>query len=162
MNVKYINNKSDSKLYNIFVEVFNIDYRQYEPDYIDELIIKDTIKLIDRITTNECKKILGRIGIRGYSDLKEREIKVLLKEHLPEVSPEIIIGIYKEHQIKLDMFKYEVCEILNISNWRFDKIKMRLEVSGTQVVNIGCRSKVVKKYDRRFIYEYKKMLKNNE
>ncbi|EGT2203406.1 hypothetical protein EQ882_11390 [Clostridioides difficile] len=160
--MKYINNKSDSKLYNIFVEVFNIDYRQYEPDYIDELIIKDTIKLIDRITTNECKKILGRIGIRGYSDLKEREIKVLLKEHLPEVSPEIIIGIYKEHQIKLDMFKYEVCEILNISNWRFDKIKMRLEVSGTQVVNIGCRSKVVKKYDRRFIYEYKKMLKNNE
>lgn len=155
MNVKYINDNPDSKLYNIFLEVFNIDYKQYEPGYIDKLIIKDTITLIDRIRTNECKKILGKIGVKKYSDLKEKEAKGLLKIHLTEVAPEIILDIYKEHQIKLDMFKYEVCETLNISNWRFDKIKMNLEVSGTQVVNVGCNPKVCIKYDRRFIYEYK-------
>lgn len=66
-----------------------------------------------------------------------------------------MLEIYKEHQIRLDMFKYEVCEVLNITRWGFSKIKHNLKVSGTQVVNIGCKPKECKKYDRRFIYEYK-------
>ncbi|WP_107602653.1 hypothetical protein [Clostridioides difficile] len=155
MRIKYLNNKDDNMLYNIFLEVFDIDYREHEPDVIDKFIIKDTVKLIDRITTNECKKLLGRIGIKKYSDLKEKEVKELLKKHLPNVAPEIVLNIYKEHQVKLDMFKYEVCEVLSISEWRFNKIKHTFKISGTQVVNINCKPKVVSKYDRRFIYEVK-------
>ncbi|WP_071121190.1 hypothetical protein [Romboutsia timonensis] len=155
MKIKYINKKEYNKLYSIFLEVFNIDYREYEPDVIDRCIVKDTIKLIDRITTNECKKLLGRIGIKKYSNLKEKEVKELLKSHLPNVAPEIVLKIYREHQVKLDMFAYEVCEVLNISKWRFNKIKYNLKISGTQVVNISCKPKIVNKYDRRFIYEIK-------
>lgn len=155
MKTKYINNKKDNKLYNIFLDVFNIDYKPYETNEIDRLIIKDVIKLIDRITTSECKKILGKIGIKNYTDLKEKEVKTLLKEHLPEVASETMLEIYKEHQIRLDMFKYEVCEVLNITQWRFSKIKHTLKVSGTQVVNIGGYPKTVNKYDRRFIYNIK-------
>lgn len=155
MKIKYINNKKDNKLYNIFLEVFNIDYKEYEINEIDIFVIRDTIKLIDRITTSECKKILGKIGIKNYTDLKEKEVKILLKEGLQKVAPETILDIYKEHQIRLDMFKYEICEVLNITQWRFSKIKHTLKVSGTQVVNVGCKPKVVKKYDRRFVYEIK-------
>lgn len=155
MKIKYINNKKDNKLYKIFLDVFNIDYKQYETNEIDRLIIKDVIELIDRITTSECKKILGKIGIKKYTYLKEKEVKRVLKEHLPEVAPEIILDIYKEHQIRLDMFKYEVCEVLDITQWRFSKIKNILKVSGTQVINIECKPKECKKYDRRFIYQYK-------
>ncbi|WP_042275557.1 hypothetical protein [[Clostridium] dakarense] len=155
MKAKYINNKNDNKLYNIFLEVFNIDYKSYEPNEIDVFVIRDTIKLIDRITTNECKKIVGKIGIKKYTDLKEKEVKELLKKHLLEQPPEVVLEIYKEHQIKLDMFKYEVCEVLNISKWKFGKIKSNFEISGTQVVNVGRKPKKCKKYDRRFIYEYK-------
>ena len=153
MEVKYINNKNDSRLYSIFLDVFGIDYKPYETSKIDIFIIRDTIKLIDRIKTNACKKILGKIGVKKYSDLKEKEVKDILKKHLAEQSPEMVLEIYKEHQIKLDCFKYEVIEILNISRWSFSKIKHTLKVSGTQVVNIGCKPKVCKKYDRRFIYE---------
>lgn len=153
MKIKYVNNKTDGRLYNIFLDVFNIDYKPYETNEIDRLIIKDVIKLIDRITTSECKKILGKIGIKNYTDLKEKEVKILLKEYLPEVEPETMLDIYKEHQIRLDMFKYEVCEVLNISVYKFDKIKSTLKVSGQQVVNVRNIPKVVNKYDRRFIYE---------
>lgn len=153
MKIKYINNKSENKLYSIFLEVLNIDYREYEPDYIDRLIARDTIKLIDRITTNECKKILGKIGIKKYSKLREKEVKKLLKEQLPKESTKIVLDIYNEHQVKLDMFRYEVCDVLNISKWKFDSIKYDLKVSGTQVVNVCCKPKVVNKYDRRFVYK---------
>ncbi|RDY29743.1 hypothetical protein CHL78_000815 [Romboutsia weinsteinii] len=153
MKIKYTNNKNDNRLYSIFVEIFKIDYREYEPDEIDKLIIKDVVKLIDRITTSECKKILGKVGIKNYTDLKEKEVKTLLKEHLPEVEPEIILWIYKEHQVRLDMFKYEVCEVLNITQWRFGKIKHNLKISGKQVVNIAGHPKTVNKYDRAYIYE---------
>lgn len=161
MKIKYINNKEDNRLYGIFLDVFKIDYRPYETNEIDRLIIRDTIRLIDRITTNECKKILGRIGIKKYTDLKEKEVRALLKTHLPEQPPERILEIYKEHQIRLDCFKYEVIEILNISRWRFNQIKWELKVSGRQVVNINCRPKVVNKFDRRFIYEYKEIIHVN-
>lgn len=53
------------------------------------------------------------------------------------------------------MFKYEVCQVLNISKWRFNKIKHTFKISGKQVVNINCKPKVVNKYNRRFIYEIK-------
>lgn len=51
------------------------------------------------------------------------------------------------------MFGYEVCEVLNITKWKFNKIKHTLKISGTQVVNINCKPKIINKYDRRFIYE---------
>ena len=123
MKIRYINNKNDIRLYNIFLNVFKIDYREYEPDIIDKFIIKDTIHLIDRIITSECKKILGKISIKKYTNLKEKEVKELLKKHLPNVEPEIVLNIYNEHKVKLDMFGYEVCEVLNISKWKFNKIK---------------------------------------
>lgn len=153
MKIIYINNKQDDKLFNIFLEVFNIDSRPYEPNDIDRLIIRDTVEFIDRITTDECKKILGKIGIKRYSNLKEKEVKGLLKKYLPEVDPEIILEIYKEHQTKLDMFRYEVSEVLNISKWQFDKIKHKFKVSGVQVVNVNCNPKYVNKYDRRSVYQ---------
>lgn len=153
MKIRYINDKNDIGLYNIFLNVFKIDYNKYEPDEIDRLIIKDTIHLIDRIITSECKKILGKIGIKKYTNLREKEVKELLKKHLPNVEPEIVLNIYNEHKVKLDMFGYEVCEVLNISKWKFNKIKHTLKISGTQVVNINCKPKIINKYDRRFIYE---------
>lgn len=153
MKIRYINNKNDIRLYNIFLNVFKIDYREYEPDIIDKFIIKDTIHLIDRIITSECKKILGKIGIKKYTNLREKEVKELLKKHLLNVEPEIVLNIYNEHKVKLDMFGYEVCEVLNISKWKFNKIKHTLKISGTQVVNINCKPKIINKYDRRFIYE---------
>lgn len=153
MKIRYINNKNDIGLYNIFLNVFKIDYREYEPDIIDKFIIKDTIHLIDRIITSECKKILGKIGIKKYTNLREKEVKELLKKHLSNVEPEIVLNIYNEHKVKLDMFGYEVCEVLNISKWKFNKIKHTLKISGTQVVNINCKPKIINKYDRRFIYE---------
>ncbi|KPI48389.1 hypothetical protein ACWTV9_10245 [Clostridioides difficile] len=161
MKIKYMNNKDDNRLYSIFLDVFEIDYTPYKTNEIDRLIIRDTIRLIDRITINECKKILGKIGIKKYTDLKEKEVKALLKKYLPEQPPERILEIHKEHQIRLDCFKYEVIEILNISKWRFNQIKHDLKVSGTQVVNISCRPKVVNKFDRRFIYEYKEIINVN-
>ena len=153
MKIRYINNKNDIGLYNIFLNVFKIDYNKYEPDEIDILIIKDTIHLIDRIITSECKKILGKIGIKKYTNLKEKEVKELLKKHLSNVEPEIVLNVYNEHKVKLDMFGYEVCEALNISKWKFNKIKHTLKISGTQVVNINCKPKIINKYDRRFIYK---------
>lgn len=162
MKIKYINNEDYNRLYSIFLDVFEIDYTPYKTNEIDRLIIRDTIRLIDRITTNECKKILRRIGIKKYTDLKEKEVKDLLKKHLPEQHPEIVLKIYKQYHIKLDMFRYEVCEILNISKWEFDKIKNKLNVSGTQVVNVCCRPKICKKYDRKFIYEYKEIIENHK
>ena len=153
MKIRYINNKNDIGLYNIFLNVFKIEYREYEPDIIDKFIIKDTIHFIDRIITSECKKILGKIGIKKYTNLREKEVKELLKKHLPNVEPEIVLNIYNEHKVKLDMFGYEVCEVLNISKWKFNKIKHTLKISGTQVVNINCKPKIINKYDRRFIYE---------
>ena len=153
MKIRYINNKNDIRLYNIFLNVIKIDYREYEPDIIDKFIIKDTIHLIDRIITSECKKILGKIGIKKYTNLKEKEVKELLKKHLPNVESEIILNIYNEHKVKLDMFGYEVCETLNITKWKFNKIKHTLKISGTQVVNINCKPKIINKYDRRFIYK---------
>ncbi|CED93241.1 hypothetical protein [Romboutsia ilealis] len=153
MRIKYRHNKENNMLYNIFLNVYEIDYRPYKIDDIDKFIVKDTIHLIDRIITSECKKILGKIGIKKYTNLREKEVKELLKKHLSNVEPEIVLNIYNEHKVKLDMFGYEVCEVLNISKWKFNKIKHTLKISGTQVVNINCKPKIINKYDRRFIYE---------
>lgn len=155
MKIKYINNKNDNKLYDIFVKVFNIYYKQYETSKINRLLIKDTIKHIDRIDMRTCKKFLGRIGIKGYYNLNNKNTKELLKNELYKRKNCTVLEFYRDNQIKLDCFKYEVIELLNISSWEFDKIKHQLKVSGTQVVNIGCKPKTVNKYDRRFIYEIK-------
>lgn len=56
MKIKYINNKKDNKLYKIFLDVFNIDYKPYETNEVDRLIIKGVIELIDKITTRSVKK----------------------------------------------------------------------------------------------------------
>lgn len=156
MKIVYVNNNSsDNKLYNTFLEVLNLDYNTYEVDDIDKLIIEDTIKLIDRVTTSKCKKKLGRIGVKKYTKLKEKEVKKLLKENLIEQNPEVVLKFYNENKVIIDMFKYEVCEALDISKWEFDNIKKKLKVSGKQVVNICSFPKECKKYDRRTIYEIK-------
>ncbi|MDO4925357.1 MAG: hypothetical protein Q3980_06865 [Turicibacter sp.] len=153
MKIVYGNSKDDNSLYNIFLDIMNFNYKEYEVDDVDRIIIQDTLKFIDRVLTSACKKTLGRIGIKGYSELNSQETKNLLKEHLAKQSDEIILKFYRENKVVLDMFKYEVCEVLNISEWRFSKIKYDLKISGTQVVNVCCKPKICNKYDRRFIYE---------
>ena len=153
MKIVYGNSNDDNSLYNIFLDVMKFNNKEHEVDDVDRIIIQYTLKLIDRVLTSTCKKTLGRIGVKGYSELKSQDTKNLLKEHLPKQSEEIILRFYRENKVVLDMFKYEVCEVLNISEWRFSKIKYDLKISGTQVVNICCKPKICNKYDRRFIYE---------
>lgn len=151
--VRFINNKEDSKLYEVFTEVLNIDYKDKEVDTVDMMLSKDVINIIDRLDVNTCKKYLGRVGIKGYYNLNKADTVKLLKEQLRSNREQITLDLYNENKVKLDMYAYEVVEALNISRWRFNQIKDSLLISGTQVVNIGGKPKTVNKYDRKFIYK---------
>ena len=54
------------------------------------------------------------------------------------------------------MFKYELCETLKISSYRFDKEKDSFTVSGIQSVRAGGKTQQYAKFCRKEVY--KKML----
>lgn len=144
-------------LFNLFLELSNHN-QDKEINTVDKMVINDTISLIHRLDLPTSKKILGRMGLKGYTNLKYNEVQSLLKENLPKQSDRLILKIYDENKIKLSCFKYEVVDILNISEYKFQKIKKSLKVVGTQTVTNKDYSKKVNKYDRKYIYEIK--LKN--
>ena len=122
---------------------------------INDLVAKDVIRLIDRIELVMCKKYLKELNIRGYSKLKAEEIRKLLADELKKQNIEYILKIYNENKIKLDMFKYEVCDILKLSNYKFDKEKNSFSVSGIQSIRAGGKTQKYNKYCRIEIYKVK-------
>lgn len=153
MNIKYINNTNDDYLYSLFVGVYEIDYKDKEINEIDRLIIRDTIDNIDRLDLIACRRILSKIGIKGYYNLNKADTVELLKNELHNAKEQVALEIYNDNKVKFGIFAYEVIEILNITKWRFGKIKDSLLVAGEEVVNIAGKPKIIKKYDRKFIYE---------
>lgn len=143
-------------LFNLFLQYCNLYDR--EITIVDKMVITDTISLIHRLDLPTSKKILGRIGLKGYTNLNYNQVQSLLKENLPKADDRLILKFYDENKIKLSCFKYEVVDILNISEYKFQKIKKSLKVVGTQTVTNKDYSKKVNKYDRKYIYEIK--LKN--
>ncbi|MDY4575258.1 MAG: hypothetical protein SPD90_09390 [Intestinibacter sp.] len=143
-------------LFNLFLQYCNLYDR--EITVVDKMVINDTISLIHRLDLPTCKKLLGRIGLKGYTNLNYSEVQKLLKENLPKQNDRLILKFYEENRVKLGCFKYEVINILNISDYKFYKIKNSLKVVGTQIVTNKDYSKKVNKYDRKYIYEIK--LKN--
>lgn len=155
MKIKYVNSvNSYDRLYNIFLEVMGLDYTIKQLDDIDNIIVQDTLRLINRVVTTKCKQMLGCIGVKGYYKLDMLSTKELLYNKLAEKKESIILEFYKDNKIVLDMFKYEVVEILGISNYEFNKIKHKLNISGEQIVNVGGIPKKVIKYDRRSVYSF--------
>ena len=122
---------------------------------INDLVVKDVIRLIDRIEIIMCKKYLKELNIRGYSKLKAVEIRKLLADELKKQNIEYILKIYNENKIKLDMFKYEVCDTLKLSNYKFDKEKNNFSVSGVQSIRAGGKTQKCNKYCRIEIYKAK-------
>ena len=120
---------------------------------IDDLIIKDTIGLIDRIELVKCKTYLKELGIKGYSKLSAKEMREVLAKALKTQSNEYVLKVYNENKVRLDMFKYEVCEALDLSIYKFNKEKDRFVVSGIQSVHAGGKTQQCNKYCRRKIYE---------
>lgn len=157
MEIVYTNRTDNTDiLFNLFLQYCNLYDRGIT--IVDKMVITDTINLVHRLDYPTSKKILGRIGIKGYTNLKYNEVQSLLKVNLPKQSDRLILKIYDENKIKLGCFKYEVVDILNISEYKFQKIKKSLKVVGTQIVTNKNYSKKVNKYDRKYIYEIK--LKN--
>lgn len=159
MNIKYINNTNDDYLYSLFVGVYEIDYKDKEINEIDRLIIRDTIDNIDRLDLIACRRILSKIGSKGYYNLNKADTVELLKNELYNTKEDIVLEIYEDNKTKFGMFAYQIIELLNITKWRFGKIKERFLIAGEEVVNIAGKPKTIKKYDRRFIYEV--LLKKN-
>ncbi|MGL4731697.1 MAG: hypothetical protein ACRCW0_08940 [Clostridium sp.] len=154
MKIKYTNSENTYDIfYKIFLQVMELDYTPKKIDSIDKMIAKDTLELVDRIVTSKCKKMLGRIGVKGYYKLNMVDTKKLLNIELGKKNEELILEFYKDNKVVLDMFKYEVIETLNISKYEFDKIRGNLKVSGKQIINIGKIPKTVIKYDRRSVYK---------
>lgn len=123
---------------------------------IDDLIVKDTIKLIDRLDMPKCKEYLKEIGVKGYSKLAANETRELLAKKLREQSNEYVLKIYNDNKVRLDMFKYEVCDTLEISKYKLDKDIDKFTISGVQSVRAGGKTQQCNKYCRREVY--KKML----
>jgi hypothetical protein len=122
------------------------------------MIVEDTINLLERVTKISCRRFLSKLGIKGYYNLNEFDVKNLLRNELRKEKEEIVLEFYESNKIKLDMFKYEVTNTLKISNYEFNEIKGKLKVSGVEVVNINKRPKHVLKYDRKCVYEIKEKL----
>ncbi len=124
---------------------------------INDLIAKDIIRLIDRVELAKCKGYLKELGVKGYSKLNTREIRGTLVDILRKMpNNEYALNIYNENKVRLDMFKYEVCETLELSKYRFDKDIDNFTVSGVQSVRAGGKTQQCNKYCRREVY--KKML----
>lgn len=156
MQIKYINSDNVyDAFYKIFLQVMELDYTIKKIDNIDQIIVKDTLRLIDRIITSRCKRMLGRIGVKGYYKLNMIDTKKLLNIELVKMNDEIILEFYNDNKVVLDMFKYEVIEVLDISKYEFNKIKDSIKVSGEQIVNVAGKPKTVIKYDRRSVYNLK-------
>ncbi len=124
-------------------------------DVINDLIAKDVIKLIDRIELVMCKKYLKELNIKGYSKLKAEEIRKFLVDELKKQNIEYILKIYNENKIRLDMFKYEVCDTLELSNYKFNKKKNNFTISGIQSIRAGGKTQKCNKYCRIEIYKAK-------
>lgn len=150
--VKYVSSKADKRLYNIFVDALKLEHTDKEVTAIDRMIINDVIEVVDRLDINTCKKYLGRVGVKGYYNLNKADTVKLLKDGLRNSKEHLILELYEENRVILDMYAYEVIDVLNITKYRFNKIKDSLKVSGTKIVNIGTAPKTVYKYDRRSIY----------
>ena len=123
---------------------------------INKLIIRDTIRLVDRIELVRCKHYLKVLGIKGYSKLSASDLRKMLVENLKKQNDEYILAIYNDNKVRLDMFKYELCETLKISSYRFDKEKDSFTVSGVQSVRAGGKTQQCAKFCRKEVY--KKML----
>ena len=149
--VKYVSSKADKRLYNIFVDALKLDKDVVEVAVADKMLIKDVIQLIDRLDVVTCKKYLKRLGVTGYYSLNKADTVELLRHELKD-NDDMTLKLYEENRVILDMFAYEVIDVLNITKYRFNKIKGSLKVSGTKIVNIGTAPKTVSKYDRRSIY----------
>lgn len=123
---------------------------------IDDLIVRNTIELIDRIDIVKCKEYLKEIGVKGYSKLAANEIRELLAKKLKEQSNEYVLKIYDENKVRLDMFKYEICDTLQLSKYKLDKDIDSFTISGTQSLRAGGKMQQYNKYCRREVY--RKML----
>lgn len=157
MEIVYCNRTGNNDiLFNLFLKYTN--HYPKEVINVDKMLVKDTLDLIHRLDLSSSKNILNQIGIKVDKNLKYKDIQELLKINLPKQSDKEILKFYEENKIKLGCFKYEVIDILKITDYRFYKIKKSLKVVGTQVVNIQNFPTVVNKYDRKYIYEIK--LKN--
>lgn len=120
---------------------------------IDDLIVRNTIELIDRIDIVKCKEYLKEMGVKGYSKLAANEIRELLAKKLKEQSNEYVLKIYDENKVRLDMFKYEICDTLKISKYKLDKDIDKFTISGVQSVRAGGKTQQCNKYCRRDVYK---------
>lgn len=120
---------------------------------IDDLIVKDTIKLIDRLDIPKCKEYLRELDIKGYSTLSAKEIREVLSKVLKNQSKEYVLKVYNENKVKLDMFKYEICDILQLSKYKLDKDIDSFTISGTQSLRAGGKMQQYNKYCRRDVYK---------
>lgn len=119
---------------------------------IDDLIVKDTIELIDRLDMPKCKEYLKEMGVKGYSKLAANETRELLAKKLREQSNEYVLKIYDDNKVRLDMFKYEICDILQLSKYKLDKDIDSFTISGTQSLRAGGKMQQYNKYCRRDVY----------
>lgn len=115
---------------------------------IQDLIVKDVISLLDRLTVVQIKDELRRLNIKGYSKLNASNSVQLLKDILNENTDEIL-NIYKTYKLELDMFQKEVLEVLNIKKAQLDKLD--INVTGIQRIYIKTHHDY-KKYDRESVY----------
>lgn len=163
MNIRFVNTKNNDYFYKIFLKVYDLDYSIREITDVDRMIIKDVIKLIDRLDIITCRKIASKLDVKGHYKLTKANIVKLLRNELHNLNERALLEIYEENKVLLDMYAHEVINALEISNYRFNKIKNTLKVSGTRKIFINNHTKTIKMYDRRFIYEiYNKNNENKE
>lgn len=124
-----------------------------ENDMVVDMIVKDTISLVNRIELVKCKKYLKELGVKNYSKLNASDTRECLVKMLKLQDKEYVLKIYIENKVRLDMFKYEVCEVLGISIYKFNQEKENFIISGVQSVKAGGKTQECSKFCRIYIYE---------
>lgn len=122
---------------------------------VKEMLKNDTIRLINKVELPNIKAELKKLNVKGYSKLKKNEaIKVLLDE-FEKNDIDTILDFYENNKVKLGMLKKEVLEVLELSDYKFKKIKNEMKTVGTIRIATDFKTLDVLMYDREYIYNYK-------
>lgn len=122
---------------------------------IKEMLKNDTIRLINKVELPNIKAELKKLNVKGYSKLKKNEAIKMLLDEFEKNDIDVILDFYENNKVKLGMLKKEVLEVLELSDYKFKKIKNEMKTVGTIRIATDFKTLDVLMYDREFIYNYK-------
>ena len=124
-------------------------------DEIKEILKADTLRLINRVELSNIKAELKKLNVKGYSKLYKDNAVKLLTEELLKQDLNTILDFYETNKVKLGMFKKEVLETLDMTDYAFNKIRNNFKIAGSIRMTMDFKTLTVDMYDRKYVYNYK-------